>query len=253
MKLKNMFNSFILAPAMGSDLSSLASASSSIHISSGSESGRLFFNGREYRGRTLNSINGRVFVDGKPVDEIEAGVKYSPITIKIEGNVTGDIDVPYAEKVEITGDLHGSIKTQSGNIHVGGAVSQDAKTMSGNVVVGGDVHGRASTMSGNVFTGQGAIATAPVSSQRRPALKALMPPPPPSQRRTVVAAPAKRPAVPAPPPRTVVTGGVIKREPTRPAPANAVKLEPAAALSLKRPRDDDAAPPPEPAQKKPRV
>jgi len=135
---------------MGSDLSALAS---SVQISSGSEHGRMFFNGREYRGRNLQVTNGKVFVDGKSVEELESGIKYSPLTIKIEGNVEGDINIPMAEKIEITGDLRGSVKTQSGNVHAGGSILQDAKTMSGNVVAGGAIHGRASTMSGNVYAG----------------------------------------------------------------------------------------------------
>lgn len=237
---------------MGSDLSSFTSATSSnsIHISKGSEDGRILFNGREYRGRTLNSINGKVYVDGKPVDEIEVGVKYSPITIKVEGSVTGNIDVPYVDKIEITGDLHGSIKTQAGSIHVGGSVSQDARTMSGSVVVGGDVHGHASTMSGNVFTGHGMAAVATAS---RPALKAAARGP---VRALAPAARAALKALAPPPSRPTTNGGVIKR------PAVAVKRE-APALSatandasLKRPREDapeashDVA---EPLQKKARM
>lgn len=73
--------------------------------------------------------NGKVTINGKLVKEVP---KNTPIVIKISG------------------DVNGSIKTDSGDIHVEGSVKGPINTMSGDIEVLGDITGHCSTVSGDI-------------------------------------------------------------------------------------------------------
>lgn len=93
-------------------------------------------------GRSIIINNGKVIVDGQDVTPDS-----KTITIEVTGNVD-KLSVDACSKIAINGDS-GSIKTQSGDVEVGGQVSGSIQTMSGDVDCG-NVLGNISTMSGDV-------------------------------------------------------------------------------------------------------
>lgn len=101
--------------------------------------------------RNLNNVEirgGRVFVDGKPIEELDAPQNEKNITI----NITGDVErlkVDYCGDVNIQGNA-GRVETHGGNVKVKCDVLGDVETHGGNVncmAIGGDctVHG------GNIY------------------------------------------------------------------------------------------------------
>lgn len=107
-------------------------------------------NGKTYKGNSIVSKNGKVFVDGQLAEDKEM----NSVTIIIEGNV-GELttDCP----VTVQGDVLGSIKTEGSvtckkvgkNVTAGGSISCD--DVGGNVNAGGSV--RCDDVRGNVFAG----------------------------------------------------------------------------------------------------
>lgn len=113
---------------------------------------RIEYKGKVYEFNRVAQIQHRgnkVFVDGV---EIGPGPTDKPIAmhIHVTGNVEGGIT---AESVEVKGDVSGSIRSESADVHVGGNVNGNVSTMSGDVHVKGGVSGDVSTMSGDVSAG----------------------------------------------------------------------------------------------------
>lgn len=102
-------------------------------------------NGITYTGNSINIHNGNVIVDGV---NVSIAPEQKTITIEVTGNVDR-IECDVCSLVTVSGNS-GSVKTQSGNVSVGGDVSGDAKTMSGDINVKGSIKGGASTMSGDI-------------------------------------------------------------------------------------------------------
>lgn len=98
--------------------------------------------GNVVAGRNIVISNGRVIVDGRPVDTND-----KQISIVVEGSIE-TLTVDVCQHIEVRGAITGSVKTQSGDVrcgNVGGSVS----TMSGDVDCG-QVGGSVSTMSGDI-------------------------------------------------------------------------------------------------------
>jgi hypothetical protein len=102
----------------------------------------ITINGKLYSGNSIIVNNNKVFIDGKEVTPDQ-----KEVTITVAGNV-GSIKVDACKLVSVTGDCT-TAETTSGNIEIGGNVSGSVKTMSGNIHCG-NVGGNASTMSGNI-------------------------------------------------------------------------------------------------------
>lgn len=88
----------------------------------------------------LEIKNGKIFVDGKPLDHI--------INITIESPKIQELNITYANTVSIKGDVN-SYECASADTEVTGNV-QNIESMSGDIAVTGDVLGKISTMSGDV-------------------------------------------------------------------------------------------------------
>lgn len=96
----------------------------------GIASGGMSINGKSYTGKSVNMIDGVIYVDGVAVDGKEA---------KMVGPI----------KVEVTGNCD-SVTTSSGNIAIHSGDVKEARSTSGDITVGGDVTGNASSTSGDV-------------------------------------------------------------------------------------------------------
>jgi len=102
----------------------------------------------------MMSINrGRIFVNGVDVSQEYPASATAPLQVKIEikGNVGGSVNTVSGD-ITVTGDIRGSAGAQSvsGNVEVEGNVAGSASSVSGNVQVGGNVSGSASSTSGSV-------------------------------------------------------------------------------------------------------
>jgi len=109
-------------------------------VFSGSVKGSLVINGSE------------VLVDGKPISDVST-LPDKEITIRIEGDVTGDVNTEGTVVVE--GGVGGSVRTV-GNVSCG-TVQEDVKT-TGPVMVNGDVHGSVRTIGGVTAKSIGSIS-----------------------------------------------------------------------------------------------
>ncbi len=116
-------------------------------------------------GRNIVIKDGRVLVDGKEVT-VEDQKK---ITIEVTGNVdsisvdscdwvtvSGSVRDVKSEQgnINIGGDVTGTVKTEQGSIAVGGAVGGDVETEQGDVIVTGSVSGKVTTEMGNITHGR---------------------------------------------------------------------------------------------------
>lgn len=102
-------------------------------------------NGKTIRttGKAVSIVNGRVTIDGVPVEDSD--VQAPHVNVTITGNVH-KLEVESGQ-VMIDGDVE-FVNTQSGSVdchNVG-----NASTMSGNINAG-TVRGNASSMSGNIY------------------------------------------------------------------------------------------------------
>lgn len=90
----------------------------------------------------VSIINGRVLIDGKPVEEFDSEKKEEKVVnITIEGNVER-IEVDVCETIKVTGDCK-RVHTQNGSIEIGGNVSGDVHANMGSITCGnveGDCH-----------------------------------------------------------------------------------------------------------------
>jgi len=121
-------------------------------------------NGVEYRGNSVQVINGKIIVDGVEVTRLSNEERGRRIDVRVTGNVesiSGDIDHIVVEKdvgsaktssgdIEIKGSVRGSVSSTSGDITIGGDVAGDAKSVSGSIDVSGMVGGDATTVSGDI-------------------------------------------------------------------------------------------------------
>lgn len=94
-------------------------------------------------GRSVSIVGNKVIVDGKDVTPDAKDIK-----IEIAGNVDR-LEADCCNSIAVTGDA-GSVKTQSGDVTIGGHVSGSVQTMSGDVDCGGPIGGSVATMSGDI-------------------------------------------------------------------------------------------------------
>jgi hypothetical protein len=105
----------------------------------------ITINGKTYHGDIISSNDGVVYVDGKSVESSSNLI----FNITIDGEV-GSVDVGGGD-VTVTGNIKESVKTGQGDITVNnGTVSGDVKTGQGNITIHGTLHGSAKTEMGNV-------------------------------------------------------------------------------------------------------
>lgn len=101
------------------------------------------------KGGTISITDGKTFVDGKPIDELNAiNTDDKVINITIEGNVER-LEVDYCTSIKVTGDAK-RIKTSNGDIEIGGNVSGDVHTNMGSITCG-DIEGDCHTNMGSIY------------------------------------------------------------------------------------------------------
>lgn len=111
--------------------------------------GTIVINGKKfhYEG-SLTIINGRYFVNGKEVKDLEELTKdQKQINIEIHGDVE-KLDIDCCDQITITGNVK-KVKTTSGDVEINGNVDGDVESVSGSIDCG-DVGGDARTVSGNI-------------------------------------------------------------------------------------------------------
>lgn len=101
------------------------------------------------KGGTITITDGKTFVDGKPVDELNAiNPDEKVINISIEGNVER-LEVDYCSTIKVTGDCK-RIKTSNGDIEIGGDVAGDVHTNMGSITCG-NIEGDCHTNMGSIY------------------------------------------------------------------------------------------------------
>ena len=101
------------------------------------------------KGGTISITDGKTFVDGKPIDELNAiNTDDKVINITIEGNVER-LEVDYCTSIKVNGDAK-RIKTSNGDIEIGGNVSGDVHTNMGSITCG-DIEGDCHTNMGSIY------------------------------------------------------------------------------------------------------
>lgn len=103
---------------------------------------RISINGTTYNGNSVTIINGKVIVDGKDM---------TPDAKNIDIRVVGDISklsVDICDSLTVTGNVN-DLNTVSGDVSIGGDVSQNVKTVSGDVKCG-NIGGKVTTVSGDI-------------------------------------------------------------------------------------------------------
>lgn len=101
-------------------------------------------NGVRYSGNNITIKNGKVIIDGKPIDTGDA----KEIKIEVQGDIE-TLDVDMCNTIQITGSV-GNLNNGSGDVSVGQHVIGGVTCGSGNVDVDGDISGEIKTGSGNV-------------------------------------------------------------------------------------------------------
>lgn len=99
-------------------------------------------NGVSYNGNNVTIINGKVIVDGKDMTPDAKN-----ITIHVDGDIS-KLSVDICDKLSVTGNVK-DLSTVSGDVTIGGNVSQNVKTVSGDVKCG-DISGKVTTVSGDI-------------------------------------------------------------------------------------------------------
>lgn len=92
---------------------------------------------------TITMTGDKLTVDGR---DVLKGETAREITLIVQGNVS---EIKGVSTVMVNGDVN-NVKTQSGNVEIGGNVLDSVKTMSGSVKVDGNITGNVKTMSGNI-------------------------------------------------------------------------------------------------------
>ena len=100
-------------------------------------------------GGTITIVNGKVTVDGKPISEFETeNGDEKVVNITIEGSVE-HLEVEYCDSIKITGDCK-RVKTNNGDIEIGGDVNGDVHTNMGSITCG-NVEGDCHTNMGSIY------------------------------------------------------------------------------------------------------
>ena len=93
--------------------------------------------------------DGKTYVDGKPIEELNCiNPDDKQINITIEGDVER-LEVDYCHTINITGDAK-RVKTNSGDIEIGGNVEGDVHTNMGSITCG-NVEGDCHTNMGSIY------------------------------------------------------------------------------------------------------
>lgn len=99
-------------------------------------------------GGTISIINGKVLVDGKPLDQLNVSdVNEKEINITIQGEVD-HIDIDYCNRITVNGNVK-RVKTNQGDIDITGDVDGDVHTNMGDVTCG-NIKGDCHTNMGNI-------------------------------------------------------------------------------------------------------
>ena len=99
-------------------------------------------------GGTISFINGKVLVDGKPLDQLNVSdVNEKEINITIQGEVD-HIDIDYCNRITVNGNVK-RVKTNQGDIDITGDVDGDVHTNMGDVTCG-NIKGDCHTNMGNI-------------------------------------------------------------------------------------------------------
>ena len=101
-------------------------------------------NGISYSGNNVFVSGNKIIIDGKDVTP-----DAKTITIQVDGNID-NLSVDVCNSISITGSV-GKIKTQSGDVNIGGDVQGNVETLSGDVDAF-IIHGNVKTMSGDIKT-----------------------------------------------------------------------------------------------------
>lgn len=102
----------------------------------------ISFNGKTYSGTMLSIKNGKIFIDGKQVEDDS-----KEINIVINGNIDS-IDVDSCNTIIVDGYCN-SVKTTNGDVEISGNVVGDVTTTNGDVNCQ-NVGGRVKTTNGNI-------------------------------------------------------------------------------------------------------
>lgn len=111
----------------------------------------LVINGDCVRNKVINTMTingGRIFVDGKPLSELDVVEDDKVINITIEGDVER-LEVDYCSKIEVKGNAR-RVKTGSGDIDISGDVTGDVHTNMGSITCG-NVEGDCHTNMGSIY------------------------------------------------------------------------------------------------------
>lgn len=99
-------------------------------------------------GGTISIINGKVLVDGKPLDQFNVSdVNEKEINITIQGEVD-HIDIDYCNRITVNSNVK-RVKTNQGDIDITGDVDGDVHTNMGDVTCG-NIKGDCHTNMGNI-------------------------------------------------------------------------------------------------------
>lgn len=110
--------------------------------------GNTIING-SINGSVITFRNGKTYIDGKPIDELnDINNDERVINITIEGNVER-LEVDYCNTIKVTGDCK-RVKTNSGDIEIGGNVEGDVHTNMGSITCG-NVDGDCHTNMGSIY------------------------------------------------------------------------------------------------------
>lgn len=101
------------------------------------------------KGGTITITDGKIMFDGKPIEELNAiNTDEKVINITIEGNVER-LEVDYCTSIKVTGDCK-RVKTNNGDIEIGGNVAGDVHTNMGSITCG-DIEGDCHTNMGSIY------------------------------------------------------------------------------------------------------
>lgn len=97
-------------------------------------------------GLSISTSGNKLVINGKTVCESSEKI----LKIEVQGDVQGSIQTASGDII-VDGSVNGGIETASGDIRIGGDIGGDAKSMSGDISAY-TISGKASTMSGDIST-----------------------------------------------------------------------------------------------------
>lgn len=112
--------------------------------------GSIVINGKRvnYTG-TISFENGRFFLDGKELEDLESLTKdQKHIEIKVEGDIDR-LQVDTCDNLYIEGSCN-KVKTVNGEVEIGGNVFGDVESVNGEIEIHGYVSGDVKTVNGNI-------------------------------------------------------------------------------------------------------